>query len=142
MWRAAGLLAVGGLVGLGLGAFGGAGLRVLGGRALEAQPPGLKRTMLLRAEVDARDVLMGTAELAPGAAAGRHFHHGLEVGYVLEGTAVLEVEGQPPVPLRAGEAYHIPANRPHDVKNAGPGPARALAVYVVEKGRPLAVPAP
>jgi len=134
MGRARGFLAVGLVVGAGLGVF--------GSRALDAQPPGLRRSVLVRAEVDARDVILGTAELRPGAAAGRHFHHGLEVGYVLEGTAVLEVEGQPPVALKAGDAYHVPANRPHDVKNAGSLPARALAVYVVEKGKPLAVPAP
>ncbi len=117
----------------------------VGDRLLTAQPSGLTRTLLLRTElagVENREVFMGTAELAPGAAAGRHYHHGLEIGYVLEGTAVLEVDGKPPVSLKPGDSYEIPATVPHDAKNTGSAPAKVLAVYVVEKGKPLAVPAP
>jgi quercetin dioxygenase-like cupin family protein len=82
---------------------------------LEAQPTGIKRTLLMKKElagIDGREVYLGTAEIAPGANAGRHFHDGHEIGYVLEGMAVLEIEGpdadQPqarrPLPHRRHEA--------------------------------------
>lgn len=39
-------------------------------------------------------------------------HEGEEFGYVLEGELVLVV-GEEEYPLRAGDAFHFPANRPH-----------------------------
>jgi mannose-6-phosphate isomerase-like protein (cupin superfamily) len=79
-------------------------------------------------------VYLGSAEVAPGAgaSAGRHYHDGHEVGFVLEGTAVLEVEGQPPIEHKPGDHYHIDASKRHDARNTGGEPA---------KGKPLAVAA-
>jgi quercetin dioxygenase-like cupin family protein len=74
-------------------------------------------------------------------AAGKHTHPGEELGYVLEGTLLLEVAGQPPRTLKAGEAFFIPAGTVHDGKNVGSGPAKVLATYIVEKGKPVASPA-
>lgn len=112
---------------------------------LEAQPTGIKRTLLMKKElagIEGREVYLGTAELAPGASAGRHFHDGHEISYVLEGAAVLEVEGEPPVQLKPGDHFHIDPTKRHDARNTGAGPARVLAIYLIEKGKPLAVPAP
>ena len=53
----------------------------------------------------------------------------------------LEVAGQPPRTLNAGEAFFIPAGVVHDGKNTGGGPAKVLATYIVEKGKPVASPA-
>lgn len=116
-----------------------------GATMLEAQPTGIKRTLLMKAElagIDGREVYLGTAEIAPGASAGRHFHDGHEIGYVLEGTARFEVEGQAPVDLKPGDHYRVDAGRRHDARNTGTGPAKVLAIYLIEKGKPLAVPAP
>ncbi len=116
-----------------------------GARVLEAQPTGIKRTLLMKTElagIDGREVYLGTAEIVPGASAGRHFHDGHEIGYVLEGTARFEVEGQPPVDLRPGDPYRVDAGKRHDARNTGSGPAKVLAIYLIEKGKPLAVPAP
>jgi quercetin dioxygenase-like cupin family protein len=112
---------------------------------LEAQPAGIKRTLLMKKElagIDGREVYLGTAEIAPGASAGRHTHAGHEIGYVLEGTALFEVEGEAPVTLKPGDHYHVDAGKRHDARNTGAGPARVLAIYLIEKGKPLAVPAP
>ena len=114
-------------------------------RVLEAQPTGLKRTLLLKTElagIDGREVYLGTAELAPGASAGRHFHDGHEIGYVLEGTARFEVEGQASVDLKSGDHYHVDTGKRHDARNSGPGPAKVRAIYLIETGKPLAIPAP
>jgi len=122
----------------------GAFLGVTGTEALHAQQEGIKRTPLQKADltdIPGRDAIMGIAEIAPGAAAGRHTHFGFELGYVLEGTATLEVDGQAPITMKAGDSYQIPAGKAHDARNTGSGPAKVLAVYVVEKGKPLATPA-
>jgi quercetin dioxygenase-like cupin family protein len=108
-----------------------------------AQAPGIKRTLLQRGDVTAdREVILGQAEIAPGGSAGRHTHFGVETGYVLEGTTSLEVEGETPKLLKAGDSYFIPAGKVHDAKTVGDVPTRVLATYVVEKGKPLATPAP
>jgi len=115
------------------------------GRWLAAQPAGLTQTMLMRAHlagIEGREAVMGLAEIAPGAAAGRHVHASVELGYVLAGTAILEVEGDEAVMLQAGDAYVIDAGRVHEAKAVGASPAKVLAVWIVEKGQPLATPVP
>ena len=76
---------------------------------------------------------LGSAEVAPGASAGRHYHDGHEVSFVLEGTVVLEVEGQLPIELKPGDHYHIDASKRHDARSTAAASA---------KGKPLGVAAP
>src|SRR3982750_896055 len=73
-----------------------------------AQQPGIKRTILLRTDEPgnpAYEAVMGVAEIAPGAMAGRHRHPGIEIGYVLDGSVTLEHEGQAAKALKAGDAF-------------------------------------
>ena len=111
--------------------------------ALYAQQPGFTRKMLQDQAVGATDrhAVQVIAEFVPGGAAGKHTHPGEELGYVLEGTLQLEIAGQPPRTLNAGEVFFIPAGVVHDGRNIGVGPAKVLATYVVEKGKPVASPA-
>ena len=109
--------------------------------ALEAQQqPAFKRTPLQKHDLTAhgREGVQVLAEFAPGAAAGKHTHPGEEMGYILEGTLQLEIQGKPPVTLNAGQAFFVPAGVVHDGKNVGKGPLKVLATYVVEKGKPVA----
>jgi quercetin dioxygenase-like cupin family protein len=108
-----------------------------------AQSPGIQRQVLQRAPAEGgeRDVLLVKVEIAPGAAAGRHSHPGIETGYVIEGEALMEIEGEAPRRLGPGDSYLIPAGRIHDARAVGNGPVRVLATFVVERGRPLATPA-
>lgn len=113
-------------------------------RVALAQQPGIKRTILLRTDDPGSptyEAVMGIAEIAPGAMAGRHRHPGIEIGYVLEGAVTLEHEGQPAKTLEAGDSFK---NEPglHNAKNTGTTPVKILAVYLVEKGKPLAEPVP
>jgi quercetin dioxygenase-like cupin family protein len=110
---------------------------------LAAQQPAFKRTTLQQADlsVPGREVITAVAEFQPGATPGRHTHFGEEVGYVLEGTLLVEQDGKPPVTLKAGSAFLIPAGTVHNATNTGTGTARILATYIVEKGKPLATPA-
>jgi quercetin dioxygenase-like cupin family protein len=115
---------------------------VLASSIATAQAPGIKRTLMQRTDSGPnQETILGLAEIAAGGAAGRHTHFGIEVGYVVEGTSILEIEGEAPRTLKAGDSYLIPAGRIHDAK-AGPSGAKVLATYVVEKGKPLATPAP
>ena len=121
-------------------------LIVASGFALQitrAQQTGTKRTDLQRHDlgIPGREVIQVRVDFAPGAAFGRHSHPGEEIAYVLEGTLEYEVEGKPPVTLKAGEALFIPAGAVHAAKNVGSGNGAELATYVVEKGKPLVVPA-
>jgi quercetin dioxygenase-like cupin family protein len=107
-----------------------------------AQAPAIKRTVLQRSDVGHNmEVVLGSAEIAAGGSTGRHTHFGVETGYVLAGTSVLEIEGEAPRTLKAGDSYLIPAGKVHNA-TAKEGEAKVLATYVVEKGKPLATPAP
>jgi quercetin dioxygenase-like cupin family protein len=80
-----------------------------------------------------------TRRARPRGAFGRHWNPGEEIVYVLEGSLEYEVEGKPPVMLKAGEVLFIPAGTIHAAKNVGSGNGAELATYVVEKGKPLVV---
>ena len=84
---------------------------------------------------------MAVAEIPPGMAAGRHTHPGPETSYVVEGSASLEIEGETPRLVKAGDSFAIPAGKIHDAKVVGDKPVKVLATYIVEKGKPLASPA-
>ena len=112
-------------------------------RTLLAQQSGITRTVLQRFDDPAspkHEVVMAVAELAAGASAGRHLHHGLEVGYVLDGSVVFEHAGRPAVTKKAGEHFQHDVAAAHDARNTSKTPAKILAIYVVEKGKPLADP--
>lgn len=116
---------------------------VLALHAARAQQPGIKRTDLQRHDLSApgREVVQTLVELDPGAAFGRHSHPGEEIIYVLEGSLEYEVEGKPPSTLKPGEVLFIPAGTIHAARNVGSVKGAELATYIVEKGKPLVVPA-
>ena len=103
------------------------------------QQPGFTRTDLQRHDlsVPGREVVQVRVDIAPGVASPRHTHPGEEIIYVLEGTLEYEVEGTPPVTLKAGDVLFVPAGAIHVAKNVGSSNAAELATYVVEKGKPL-----
>ena len=103
----------------------------------------IKRTLLQKFDVPGtnHETVIGIAEIAPNASIGRHTHPGPESGYVIEGDFVLSVEGQPDKPVQAGGSYQVPSGAVHDAK-AGEKGGKVIATYVVEKGKPLASPAP
>ena len=52
------------------------------------------------------------------------------------------MEGQPPRELKAGDSFFVPPNTPHLVRNIGKVTWKAVSTYLIEKGQPLATPAP
>jgi quercetin dioxygenase-like cupin family protein len=110
---------------------------------LGAQQTGFSRKVLQQSKlsVAGREAVTAIAEFQPGGTVGRHTHPGEEIGYVLEGSIVLERDGQPPITLTAGQTFFIPNGQVHDATNKGASIARVLANYVVESGKPVATPA-
>lgn len=110
---------------------------------LAAQQPAFKRTILQQSDISApgREVVQAIADFEPRATPGRHTHPGEEIGYVLEGTFLIEQEGKAPVTLKAGGTFLIPAGTVHNATNTGAAAGKILATYIVEKGKPLATPA-
>jgi quercetin dioxygenase-like cupin family protein len=104
-----------------------------------AQQPGVKRTDLQRHDlsVPGREVIQVRVDLDAGVAFPRHRHPGEEIIYVIEGSLEYEVEGKPPITLKAGDVLFIPAGTIHAAKNVGSGNGAELATYIVEKGKPL-----
>jgi quercetin dioxygenase-like cupin family protein len=111
--------------------------------AMTQQTATIKRTPLQKFDVPGTnyETVIGMAEIVPNVNIGRHTHPGPESGFMLEGEMVLLVEGHPEKPLKAGESYQVPSSAIHDAKS-GPNGAKVIATYVVEKGKPLASPAP
>jgi quercetin dioxygenase-like cupin family protein len=112
--------------------------------ALLAQTPGLQRTVVQRADVSVpgREAVIVRVELAPGAKTGRHTHPGEEISYIMEGEGELLIEGQPMRTFKTGDGFVVPAGLKHEAHNTGTQPLKLAAVYLVEKGKPLATPAP
>ena len=107
-----------------------------------AQWPGITRTDLMRDDLSTpgREVIQALVKFAPGASAARHSHPGEELVYVVEGEFEYQLDGRPPVIVKAGEVLFIPAGTPHAVRNVGSGAGAELATYLVEKGKTLLVP--
>ena len=112
--------------------------------SLLAQNPAIKRTILQRQDlsVPGREAVVARVEIAPNSFAGRHTHPGEEISYILEGQGEILIEGKPPLPVKSGDSFIIPAGAKHDAHNTGSQPLKLVGVYVVEKARPLATPAP
>jgi quercetin dioxygenase-like cupin family protein len=104
-----------------------------------SQQTGIKRTELQRHDlsIPGREVVQMRGDFPSGVATPKHTHPGEEIVYVLEGTLEFQLEGQPPVTVKAGEVFFVPAGTVHTAKNVNGGNSAALSTYIVEKGKPL-----
>jgi quercetin dioxygenase-like cupin family protein len=95
----------------------------------KAAPPAV-RTILEHHDqsgVPGKEIVIGTATLPPGSSIAYHTHPGDESGYVLKGTLILKVQGQPDRTLKAGDSFFNPKGAVHSVMPA-PGADGAMAV--------------
>ncbi len=109
-------------------------------RTASGQQDGIKRTILRRVPDPANpkyEIVLGVSELAPGASSGRHRHPGTEVAYVLEGSMVIERDGETST-LKPGDSLSNENGAVHNARNPGTTRTRTVTVYVVEKDKPLA----
>lgn len=118
------------------------GLAPYAAHAEEISLGDIKRTPLMKEDlsIEGREVVQVRVDFPEGVSAARHSHPGEELVYVIEGTLEYQLDGRPPVTMKAGDVLLIPYGVPHAVKNIGSGNAAELATYIVEKGKPLLVP--
>jgi len=104
------------------------------------------RTILERHDqsgVPGKEIVSGSAVLPAGAVIGYHTHPGDEAGFVLKGTLIWRVQGQPDRTLKAGDSFFNPRGSVHGVATAPGGDgATAVSAWIIDKGQPLATPAP
>jgi quercetin dioxygenase-like cupin family protein len=105
------------------------------------QPSPVKRTILQKTDVPGTnlELIYATVEIAPNFKAGRHFHPGVVMAQVVEGEFWVALDGQPERILKAGDSWTL-ENRAIHNEGAGDKGVKVIAVYVVEKGQPLASP--
>jgi len=84
--------------------------------------------------VDVREI-----SFAPGQQTGRHQHPCPVVGYVAEGSAILQIEGREPQSLPTGSAFHEPAQTViARFDNASQTePLKFIAYYLLTADEPL-----
>ncbi|MDB5558617.1 MAG: cupin protein [Enterovirga sp.] len=87
---------------------------------------------------DKQEVSVLTASFRPGDRTVFHTHRFPVTVYVLEGAFTLEVEGRPPVVVKAGEAYVEPAHvKMTGFNRSATEPMKVLIVYVGDPGTPF-----
>ena len=104
-----------------------------------AQQPTVTRKVLLQQDlnISGYTAALVSVEIPVGGREGRHTHPGTLVVYVQEGAFTLDYEGKPTKTYKAGEAFSVEPGKIHEGINTGSTPARAVATFVVEKGKPL-----
>jgi quercetin dioxygenase-like cupin family protein len=102
----------------------------------------IKRTPLRKVDVPGAnyEVVFAMVEIPSNVKVGRHSHPGTVFAYLLEGDYKLHIDGQPAKEYKAGETFEIAPGVIHD-ELTGEKAAKALVVFTVEKGKPLASPA-
>jgi quercetin dioxygenase-like cupin family protein len=107
-------------------------------------PAGFARKILSQMDgpVPGYVTLVVEVNIDPGTLVARHTHPGIESGYVVSGGLELPVQGQATRVLKPGDGFQVPAETPHAGGTNGDVKTVIVSTYVVEKGKPLASPAP
>ena len=83
------------------------------------------------------EVITSITEIKKGGGIARHSHHGIETGYVLQGSMV-QSPGQAPVMMQTGSAILNLRDVAHGgFTVVGDQPLKLFTVHVVDKGKPL-----
>jgi quercetin dioxygenase-like cupin family protein len=99
----------------------------------------LTRRELQRApsSIPGREIVQVVTEIPVGVESGWHVHPGEEVGYIVAGQVVMEVQGRVDVVLHVGDGFLIPPRTPHNARDIGPETGQMLSTYLVEVGSTL-----
>ncbi len=107
-------------------------------------PPPVVTTVMAKelADIPGKEAVMLNVEYPPGGADPVHRHDAHAFLYVIEGTVVMGVRGQPEVTLGPGQTFY---EGPKDVHTVGRNasstkPAKFVVVLVKEKGVPALMP--
>ena len=106
-----------------------------------AQQAGIKRTVLRSVDFPpGYTTVTAIVELAPGSCSGRHTHPGIDTGFVMQGDLVLKMDGKPEQMFKAGDSFETQPLVPHDACSVSGN--KLIDTWVIERGKPLASPAP
>ena len=107
--------------------------------SVQAEATGI-RTELARADIDGApgmEFISALSEYRPGDSIGRHFHHGHETGYVLQGGTILP-PGRDPIEIPTGAVLNFARGEHHaGFTVVGDTPLRIFTTHIVDKGKPL-----
>ncbi|HLX15745.1 MAG TPA: cupin domain-containing protein [Bradyrhizobium sp.] len=101
------------------------------------------RTELKRADLTGTnmEIVISVLEVPPGSSIDRHTHPGEEAVYVLDGATLQFPDGKE-VSRPAGQAGVNVRDVPHaGYTVVGDKPLKLLTVHIVDKGKPMTVPA-
>jgi quercetin dioxygenase-like cupin family protein len=115
MWGRIGLLAAGSLV---------IGTALSLSSLAQGGKPGIIRTIFGHYDqsgVEGKEIVTGAVTLSPGAEVAFHIHPGDEAGYVVEGSVIWKVRGQPDKTLHAGDSFFNPRGSVHSLVGGDKG---------------------
>lgn len=99
-----------------------------------------RRVELKRADLSGApgmEVIASMSEYRPGDAIDLHFHHGIEVAYVVQGASI-QAPGKDPAALATGATLlNLRDVRHAGFRIVGDTPLKLFTVHVVDKGKPL-----
>lgn len=105
--------------------------------ASAAAPDSIVRKLLLTANIAGTKAVdrveIREITFAPGEKTGAHLHPCPIVGYIASGGVILQVEGQEPQQLNAGDAFFEPANTKILRFDAIDQPTKFIAYYLLGK---------
>ena len=104
-------------------------------------PEPITRTIMERFDVPDSDyeTVVMLVEMAPHVNSGLHTHPGFDAAFLLEGGLTVLEQGRPDKLIQPGESWRVPPGAVHEVR-IGDRVTKVLAIYVVERGKPLATP--
>ncbi|WP_376099027.1 cupin domain-containing protein [Roseomonas sp. CCTCC AB2023176] len=110
--------------------------------AQPARPdPVLRETVEGMPRGERQEIQVLTANIAPGQSTVFHTHRFPVTVYMLEGTFTLEMEGRPPIAVRAGQSFVEPPNvRMTGHNRSASEPIRLVIFYVGDPGTPFLDP--
>ncbi len=101
---------------------------------------GIERRELRRSDLTGSngiEIILAELRLQPGARMPRHFHHGDEFLYVLQGGSI-RVPGPKEITFKAGDTAHFPRGQIHGgFTVAGETALVVITTHIVDKGKPL-----
>jgi quercetin dioxygenase-like cupin family protein len=117
-------------------------LSTAGGRLMAQQNVVTPLMTKALADLPGKEALMLTVVYPPGGGDPVHRHNAHAFVYVLEGTVVMQLKGQQPVTLTAGQTFYEGPDDVHVVGKSASStkPAKILVVLLKKQGAPPVVP--
>lgn len=94
------------------------------------------------AGLEGKKVIIKHFTLPPGFVGGKHFHPGHVFVYVLDGELAIQLEGEPPATVRAGELYQEPLHKVMQGRNpSATQPTRIVVFQIGDADKPMMIKA-